>query len=240
MTVGLALPEHQRGFAALVHAAEPARVIEGLPQLLVADAVVLADLHRHAATRARVAVAGNDDCFAIPVFRLVMLLSRRFCGLRTIEPFRRGVALEQFLFIRDVAHAAIRHAPLSISATRIRPAPSHQCTRSRVRSMRENIISLIKAIILRSLCLRRHTAYLRIRPFDVANEGLPTIVYMHMLDADNLVPASAQASQNFHLHRVSLHRASRSRSECRNPPLRSKSAVQLSEHRHCCRVGAAI
>lgn len=37
------------GFTAFVHAAEPSRVIERLTQLLVADAVVLAYLHRRAA-----------------------------------------------------------------------------------------------------------------------------------------------------------------------------------------------
>jgi hypothetical protein len=40
----------QRGLAALVRAAEPSPVIERLAQLLVADAVVLVYLHRHAAT----------------------------------------------------------------------------------------------------------------------------------------------------------------------------------------------
>jgi hypothetical protein len=76
----------QRGLAALVRAAEPSLVIERLAQLLVADAVVLVYLHRHAATRASIAIAGNDNRFALPTFRLVMLLPRRFCGLRTIEP----------------------------------------------------------------------------------------------------------------------------------------------------------
>jgi hypothetical protein len=105
-----------------------------LPQLVVADAVVLVHLHRHAATRASIAIAGNDIRFALPTFRLVMLLPRRSCGLRTIEPLRRPVVLEQFRFVRDVAHAAIRHASLSISATPIHPSLRHQCTRSRVRS----------------------------------------------------------------------------------------------------------
>src|SRR5262249_50008852 len=104
----------------LVRAAEPSRVVSPLAQLLVADAVVLVYLHRHTATRARIAVAGNDNRFALhPTFRLVMLLSRRFAGCGPIEPLRRPVVLEQFLFIGDVAHAAIRHAPLSISATQI-------------------------------------------------------------------------------------------------------------------------
>src|SRR5262249_61417832 len=101
-------------------------------------------------TRARIAVAGNDDRLALPTFRLVILLSRRFCGLRTIEPLRRPVALEQFLFIRDVVHAAIRHAPLSISATQIDPSLRHQCSRC---SMRENITT------------RQATS-----PFDVADD----------------------------------------------------------------------
>jgi hypothetical protein len=50
-------------------------------------------LHRHAATRARIAVAGNDGRLPFRLFRPVMLLSRRFCGLRTIEPLRSALAL---------------------------------------------------------------------------------------------------------------------------------------------------
>jgi|SRR6516165_9115574 len=112
------------GFAALVHAVEPPRVVVPLSQLFLANAVVLAYFHPHAATRTRIAIPWNDDCFAVPSFRLVLLLSRllsrRFCGLRIIEPSRRAVALEPLLFIHDVAHAAIPHAPLSIGA-----APVH-------------------------------------------------------------------------------------------------------------------
>jgi hypothetical protein len=40
------------GFAIAMHAAEPAAVIERLPQLLLANAIMLADLHRPATTRA--------------------------------------------------------------------------------------------------------------------------------------------------------------------------------------------
>jgi hypothetical protein len=49
----------QRCLALLVHAAEPARVKKPLMPLPVTDAVGLAYLHRHAAARAAVAVAGN-------------------------------------------------------------------------------------------------------------------------------------------------------------------------------------
>jgi len=31
------------------------------------------------------------------------------------------------------------------------------------------------------------------------------VIYMHMLDADELLSASTQASENFHLHRISFH-----------------------------------
>jgi hypothetical protein len=49
---------HQGGFAGLVHAAEPAGVVA---QLLFTDAIILPDLHRLAAARARIALAGDDD-----------------------------------------------------------------------------------------------------------------------------------------------------------------------------------
>src|SRR5215472_13486375 len=49
----------QRCLALLVHAAEPACVKKTLMPLPVTDAVGFAYLHRHAAARARVAVAGN-------------------------------------------------------------------------------------------------------------------------------------------------------------------------------------
>jgi hypothetical protein len=105
------------GITALVHAAEPSPVIERHAQLLVADAVVLAYLHRHAATRATVPRARNDDCFSAPAFWLILLLSRRFRELRFFEPSRRGVVLQPLLFIHDAVRAAIPHAPFSIRAT---------------------------------------------------------------------------------------------------------------------------
>ena len=55
------LGHDQRRFALLVHAAEPARVKKPLTLLPVTDAVGLAYLHRHAAARAGVAVAGNHN-----------------------------------------------------------------------------------------------------------------------------------------------------------------------------------
>jgi len=49
----------QRRLALLVHAAKPARVKNPLMLLPVPDAIGLPYLHRQAAARARVAVAGN-------------------------------------------------------------------------------------------------------------------------------------------------------------------------------------
>ena len=41
--------------------------------------------------------------------------------------------------------------------------------------------------------------------FHVANNGLPAVTYMNMLNADELLPAAAQASKDFDLRRVSAH-----------------------------------
>jgi hypothetical protein len=54
----IACGHHQGGLTGLVHAAEPASVGA---YLLFIDAIILADLHRLAASRAWIAVAGNDD-----------------------------------------------------------------------------------------------------------------------------------------------------------------------------------
>ena len=54
----MARGHHQSGFAGLVHAAEPSGVVA---QFLFTDAIILPDLHRLAAARARIAVAGDDD-----------------------------------------------------------------------------------------------------------------------------------------------------------------------------------
>ena len=50
----------QRRATALVHAAKPASIKIGSVQMFVGQLAVFADLHRHAATRARIAVARND------------------------------------------------------------------------------------------------------------------------------------------------------------------------------------
>jgi hypothetical protein len=55
------LGHDQRRFALLVHAAEPTGVKKRLTPLPVSDAVGLAYLHRHAAARAGVAIAGNHN-----------------------------------------------------------------------------------------------------------------------------------------------------------------------------------
>ena len=41
--------------------------------------------------------------------------------------------------------------------------------------------------------------------FHIADDGLPAVVHMDMLNANSLLPAGTQASQNFHLHRIRLH-----------------------------------
>jgi len=54
--------------ASLVHATEPAGE-KRLAQLLCIDAFVLPDLHRIAAARTRIAVAGDDDGLSsLPLF----------------------------------------------------------------------------------------------------------------------------------------------------------------------------
>ena len=46
---------------------------------------------------------------------------------------------------------------------------------------------------------------LRIRLFHIADDGLPTVVHMNMLNSNKLLPAVTQASKDFHLHRKCLH-----------------------------------
>jgi hypothetical protein len=54
------LGHDQRRATAFVHAAKPAGIKIGSMQMLVGQIAVFADLHRHAATRARIAVTRND------------------------------------------------------------------------------------------------------------------------------------------------------------------------------------
>ena len=42
----------------------------------------------------------------------------------------------------------------------------------------------------------------RIRAFHIADDRFPTIIDMHMLDADELLPAVTQPSKNLNLHRI--------------------------------------
>jgi hypothetical protein len=49
---------------------------------------------------------------------------------------------------------------------------------------------------------------LRIGFFHIADESLPTIVHMDVLDANKLVPAVAQPPKHFHLGRISFARSS--------------------------------
>jgi hypothetical protein len=57
----------------------------------------------------------------------------------------------------------------------------------------------------------------RIRLLHIADDGLPTIVHMDVLDADKLLPAVAQAAKDLNLGCVSPHQTSRRRS--RTPQL---------------------
>jgi hypothetical protein len=52
---------------------------------------------------------------------------------------------------------------------------------------------------------------LRIRLFHIADDGLPAVIHMNMLNADNLMSAMTQASKNLYLRRVRPHQTSRSR-----------------------------
>jgi hypothetical protein len=68
---------------------------------------------------------------------------------------------------------------------------------------------------------------LRIGFFHIADDRLPTIIHMDVLDADKLVTAIPQASKNLNLRRKCSEQTSRSRSERRNPPLCSKTAFSI-------------
>ena len=56
-----------------------------------------------------------------------------------------------------------------------------------------------------SRCLSRSALTLPFRLFHVANDGLPAIVHMDMLDADNLLPAAMQTSKKLNLGCVGPH-----------------------------------
>ena len=73
---------------------------------------------------------------------------------------------------------------------------------------------------------------MRILLFNVADDGLPPIVHMDVLDADNLLTAVTQAAENLNLRCISPHQTSRSRTECRNSPFCGEGGVQLGENRH--------
>ncbi len=38
--------------------------------------------------------------------------------------------------------------------------------------------------------------------FHIADDGLPIVIYMNVLDTKVLMPAATQASKNLHLHRI--------------------------------------
>jgi hypothetical protein len=71
------------------------------------------------------------------------------------------------------------------------------------------------------------------RIFSHFDNGLPTIVHMDMFDADNLLSAMTQPSKNLNLRRIRSEQTSGNRPKRRNPPLCSKTAIQLGENGHC-------
>jgi hypothetical protein len=80
-------------------------------------------------------------------------------------------------------------------------------------------ISASVSISVRTGLLHKSPPRGRIRLFHIANDGPPTIMDMHMLDANKLLPAVTQASKNLNLHRICFEQTSRSRSERCNSPL---------------------
>jgi hypothetical protein len=72
----------------------------------------------------------------------------------------------------------------------------------------------------------------------IADNGLPTFVHMHMLDADKLLTAGAKPSKELNLHCKSPHQAGRRRSEGRNSAFIRKRDVQLGKNSHCSRMRA--
>ena len=68
--------------------------------------------------------------------------------------------------------------------------------------------------------------------------ALRTVIHMDVLDADNLLSAMTQPSKNLNLRRIRSEQTSRNRPKRRNPPLCSKSAIQLGENCHGGRVRA--
>jgi hypothetical protein len=64
----------------------------------------------------------------------------------------------------------------------------------------------------------------RLRGFDVADDGLRTVGYVDVLDANVLISAVPQPSQDLDWDCISPHQTSGGLSERRNSPLRSKPA----------------
>ena len=61
--------------------------------------------------------------------------------------------------------------------------------------------------------------------FHIADESLTTMVYMDVLDADNLLPAVTQASKDLNLGCISSHQTSHRRSEGRYTLLRGEGYI---------------
>ena len=70
----------------------------------------------------------------------------------------------------------------------------------------------------------------------IADDGLPTVVHMDVVDVDKLLTAVTQASKNLRLHHIRSEQTTRSRCVRRNSALRSEATVELAEYGHRCRM----
>ncbi|MGO9686276.1 MAG: hypothetical protein ACLPTZ_27500 [Beijerinckiaceae bacterium] len=62
------------------------------------------------------------------------------------------------------------------------------------------------------------TLTLRIRLSHIADDRLPAVIYMNVLDTKVLMPAMTQASKNLDLGRIGSQQTSRSRAKGRHKP----------------------
>ena len=72
-------------------------------------------------------------------------------------------------------------------------------------------------------CVVHCSSTLRIRLVHIADDGLPTVTDLNMLNANVLASAVTQSSKNLHLGRISSHQTSRCRSERCNSPCRCRA-----------------
>jgi hypothetical protein len=70
---------------------------------------------------------------------------------------------------------------------------------------------------------------LRIRHFHIADDGLPTVIDVDVVDVDKLLTAVTQPSKNLNLHHIRSEQTTRSRCVRRNSSLRFEATVELAE-----------